>query len=98
MEFPEQDLESSVAKIGSVSRIVNATLRNTANPTMLKAGYKANVIPSTAEATVDCRVLPGSEDTFREEVARIVGDDVEIELGLAAAAGVRASRATWSRR
>jgi acetylornithine deacetylase/succinyl-diaminopimelate desuccinylase-like protein len=78
MEFPEQDIESSVAKIGSVSRIVNATLRNTANPTMLKAGYKANVIPSTAEATVDCRVLPGSEDTFRDEVARIVGDDVEI--------------------
>src|SRR6476620_2604659 len=64
MEFPEQDIESSVAKIGSVSRIVNATMSNNANPTMLKAGYKANVIPSTAEATVDCRVLPGSVDTF----------------------------------
>ncbi len=48
LEFPEEDLESSVAKIGPVARIVNATLRNTANPTMLKAGYKANVIPSTA--------------------------------------------------
>ncbi len=58
---------------------MNATLRNTANPTMLKAGYKANVIPSTPTATVDCRVLPGSEDTFRDEVARIVGDDVEID-------------------
>jgi acetylornithine deacetylase/succinyl-diaminopimelate desuccinylase-like protein len=79
MEFPEDDLESAVAKIGSVSRIVNATLRNTANPTMLKAGYKANVIPSTAQATVDCRVLPGSEDTFRELVAEIVGDEIEID-------------------
>jgi acetylornithine deacetylase/succinyl-diaminopimelate desuccinylase-like protein len=79
LEFPEEDLESSVAKIGPVARIVNATLRNTANPTMLKAGYKANVIPSTAQATVDCRVLPGSEDTFRDEVARIVGDGVQIE-------------------
>ena len=79
LEFPEEDLESAVAKVGPVSRILNATLRNTANPTMLKAGYKANVIPSTAEATVDCRVLPGSEDTFREEVARIVGDDVQID-------------------
>ena len=66
-------------KIGPVARIVNATLRNTANPTMLKAGYKANVIPSTASATVDCRVLPGSEEHFREEVARIVGDGVDIE-------------------
>ncbi len=79
MEFPEQDLETAVAKIGPVSRILNATLRNTANPTMLKAGYKANVIPSTATATVDCRVLPGSEENFREEVQALVGDDVHID-------------------
>ncbi|MGS0686873.1 M20/M25/M40 family metallo-hydrolase [Nakamurella sp. GG22] len=79
LEFPEEDLESAVAKVGPVARILNATLRNTANPTMLNAGYKANVIPSTATATVDCRVLPGSEDTFRDEVARIVGDDVQID-------------------
>ena len=45
---------------------------------MLKAGYKANVIPSTAEATVDCRVLPGSEEHFREQIADIVGDGIEI--------------------
>jgi len=79
LEFPEQDLEMSVSKIGPVARILNATLRNTANPTMLKAGYKANVIPSSAQATVDCRVLPGSEDTFRDEVAKIVGDGVHID-------------------
>jgi acetylornithine deacetylase/succinyl-diaminopimelate desuccinylase-like protein len=79
LEFPESDLEGSVSKIGPVSRIVNATLRNTANPTMLHAGYKANVIPSTAEATVDCRVLPGQQGTFRDEVRAIVGDDVEID-------------------
>ena len=78
LEFPEKDLEGSVSKIGPVSRIVNATLRNTANPTMLRAGYKANVIPSTAEATVDCRVLPGQQGTFRDEVRAIVGDDIEI--------------------
>jgi acetylornithine deacetylase/succinyl-diaminopimelate desuccinylase-like protein len=78
MEFPEDDLAGSIAKIGPVSRIVNATLRNTATPTMLKAGYKANVIPSTAEATVDCRVLPGSEEHFREQIAEIVGEGIEI--------------------
>jgi acetylornithine deacetylase/succinyl-diaminopimelate desuccinylase-like protein len=78
MEFPDDDLAGSIAKIGPVSRIVNATLRNTATPTMLKAGYKANVIPSTAEATVDCRVLPGSEGHFREQIAEIVGEGVEI--------------------
>ena len=78
LEFPEDDLAGSIAKLGPVSRIVNATLRNTATPTMLKAGYKANVIPSTAEATVDCRVLPGSEEHFREQIAEIVGDGIEI--------------------
>ncbi len=79
LEFPEDDLEGAVEKIGPASRIVNATLRNTANPTMLRAGYKANVIPSIAEATVDCRVLPGTQETFREEVAAIVGDGIEID-------------------
>ncbi len=78
MEFPDDDLAGSIAKIGPVARIINATLRNTATPTMLKAGYKANVIPSSAEATVDCRVLPGSEEHFREQIAEIVGEGVEI--------------------
>ena len=78
LEFPEDDLAGAIAKLGPVARIINATLRNTATPTMLKAGYKANVIPSIAEATVDCRVLPGSEGHFREQVAEIVGDGVEI--------------------
>ena len=79
LTFPEDDLEGSIAKLGPISRIVNATVRNTAHPTMLRAGYKANVIPSTAYATVDCRVLPGSEEHFREQVAEIVGDDIEID-------------------
>jgi len=39
--------------------MICAALRHTAYPTMLDAGYKANVIPSSAEATIDCRVLPG---------------------------------------
>ncbi len=46
---------------GPIARVIGATLRDTANPTMLKAGYKANVIPATAEAVVDCRILPGRQ-------------------------------------
>ena len=83
LEFPDDDLEGAIRKLGPVSRLVSATLHNTANPTMLKAGYKANVIPSVAQATVDCRVLPGSEEMFRQQVAEIVGDDVEIEWSTA---------------
>ena len=46
---------------------------------MLKAGYKANVIPSTAEAVVDCRVLPGRQEAFLREVDELLGPDVTRE-------------------
>ncbi len=46
---------------------------------MLKAGYKANVIPATAEAVVDCRVLPGRQAAFEREVDELIGPDVTRE-------------------
>jgi acetylornithine deacetylase/succinyl-diaminopimelate desuccinylase-like protein len=73
------DLEGAIAKLGPIARIVGATLRDTANPTMLKAGYKANVIPATAEAVVDCRVLPGRQAAFEREVDELIGPDVSRE-------------------
>ncbi|WP_214366546.1 M20/M25/M40 family metallo-hydrolase [Pseudonocardia sp. H11422] len=79
LEFPEDDLEGSLAKLGPLSRIIGATVRDTANPTMLQAGYKANVIPSTAEAVVDCRVLPGRQEAFLREVDELLGPDVSRE-------------------
>jgi acetylornithine deacetylase/succinyl-diaminopimelate desuccinylase-like protein len=79
LEFPEDDMEGSLRKLGPLSRIVGATVRDTANPTMLKAGYKANVIPSNAEAVVDCRVLPGRQDAFLREVDELLGPDVTRE-------------------
>jgi len=79
LEFDEADLDGAVAKLGGLSRIVGATLRDTANPTMLNAGYKANVIPSTAEAVVDCRVLPGRQAAFERELDELLGPDVERE-------------------
>ena len=66
--------------------IIGATLRDTANPTMLKAGYKANVIPATAEAVVDCRVLPGRQAAFEREVDELIGPDVTREWITRAAA------------
>ncbi|RKT87306.1 Acetylornithine deacetylase/Succinyl-diaminopimelate desuccinylase [Saccharopolyspora antimicrobica] len=78
-DFPEDDVEGAVAKLGNLSRMVGATLRDTANPTMLTAGYKHNVIPSVAEAAVDCRILPGREEAFERELAELLGPDVERE-------------------
>lgn len=65
----------------NLAALFRASLHNTAVPTILRAGEKVNVIPSVAEAQVDCRILPGqtSEDAVAE-VRALVGDEVEIEV------------------
>ena len=65
--------------LGGAARMVGATIRNTTNPTMLKAGYKTNVIPSTAEAFVDCRFVPGQEETMLATIDELLGEHVERE-------------------
>ena len=75
-DIDSPDLDGTIAKLGDIARIVGATLRDTANPTMLKAGYKANVIPANAEAVIDCRVLPGRREAFEREVDELIGPDV----------------------
>jgi len=67
-----------VLSTGTAAGFIQATLRTTTNPTLLKAGYKHNVIPDVAEALIDIRTLPGEEDEVLAEVRRIIGDDVEI--------------------
>jgi acetylornithine deacetylase/succinyl-diaminopimelate desuccinylase-like protein len=73
------DLEGTIDKLGPMARMLKAILHDTANPTMLKAGYKANVVPATAEAVVDCRVLPGRLAAFEAEVDELIGPDVSRE-------------------
>ena len=79
LSLDADDLEGALTKLGPMTRMLGATLRDTANPTMLKAGYKANVIPATAEAVVDCRVLPGRQEAFEREVDELIGPDVTRE-------------------
>ncbi|HEX5740384.1 MAG TPA: M20/M25/M40 family metallo-hydrolase [Pilimelia sp.] len=76
----DDDPEAVLARLGALARIVGATLRNTANPTRLDAGYKENVIPGRASATVDCRTLPGQREAFLAELREVVGPHLEIEL------------------
>jgi acetylornithine deacetylase/succinyl-diaminopimelate desuccinylase-like protein len=73
------DPEAAIAKLGPIAAIIGATIRNTANPTRLSAGYKDNVIPGRASATVDCRTLPGQSEVFEAQLQEIVGPDIEIE-------------------
>jgi hypothetical protein len=66
--------------IGGAARMMGATIQNTSNPTMLEAGYKANVIPQTASAVVDGRFLPGYEEDLLNTVKALAGPDIDIEV------------------
>jgi acetylornithine deacetylase/succinyl-diaminopimelate desuccinylase-like protein len=79
IEFDPNDPELAIAKLGPIANIVGATIRNTANPTRLDAGYKDNVIPSRASATIDCRSLPGQSELLLEQLRQVIGPDIEVE-------------------
>ncbi|MDI6100168.1 M20/M25/M40 family metallo-hydrolase [Actinoplanes sp. NEAU-A12] len=79
IELDPDQPELAVAKLGPIANVIGATLRNTANPTRLEAGYKDNVIPGRASATIDCRTLPGHADAFLRELRDVIGPDIEIE-------------------
>ncbi|MEU0693780.1 M20/M25/M40 family metallo-hydrolase [Streptomyces niveus] len=74
------DADALLAKLGPAAALVEATVRNSSNPTVLEAGYKVNVIPGQAVAYVDGRMLPGTEDEFRATLDQLTGPDVDWEF------------------
>jgi acetylornithine deacetylase/succinyl-diaminopimelate desuccinylase-like protein len=79
IELDPDDIETTIAKLGPIARIIGATIRNTVNPTMLEAGYKCNVIPGVARGVVDGRSLPGFDQEFETQVREAIGPDIEME-------------------
>jgi acetylornithine deacetylase/succinyl-diaminopimelate desuccinylase-like protein len=79
LEFSPGAAREVLAKLGPLARMAGATLSNTANPTMLNAGYKVNVVPGMAAASVDGRFLPGYEEEFLAELDSLLGPGVERE-------------------
>lgn len=78
-KYDEKDLRPLLEEIGPMARMIGATLQNTANPTMLEAGYKANVIPQSASAVIDGRFLPGLENELNQTIREIIGPDITVE-------------------
>jgi acetylornithine deacetylase/succinyl-diaminopimelate desuccinylase-like protein len=76
------------AKAGTLetNKFINAITHSTISLTTLRSGVgdppKMNVIPSVAEATLDCRLLPGvTADGWLQEIRRRLGDpSIEIEV------------------
>lgn len=74
------DMGSLMDQIGPTARWVDATLRNTSNPTVINGGYKQNVIPASATALVDCRFLPGDEEHVFNVIRDLAGPHVRVEV------------------
>ncbi|MBO0907178.1 M20/M25/M40 family metallo-hydrolase [Arthrobacter sunyaminii] len=78
VEFDPQNPERLLAELGTVARFVGATLQNTSNPSVLKAGYKHNVIPGSAEALIDVRTLPGQEEQVLALIKDLAGPGIDV--------------------
>lgn len=74
------DPDELIAAFGPAARMIGAGIRNTANPTMLSAGYKVNVVPGEAVGQVDGRFLPGQQESFVEQMRALVGTSVDIDV------------------
>jgi len=75
----DASVAQTLSQLGPAAELVANTIRNSANPTMLTAGYKVNVIPGEATACVDGRVLPGCADEFAAVLDDLTGPDVTWE-------------------
>ncbi|QFZ20036.1 M20/M25/M40 family metallo-hydrolase [Saccharothrix syringae] len=74
------DVDATVARLGPAAKLVENTVRSSTTPTVLRAGYKVNVIPGTATAEVDVRTLPGTVDELMAAVDAALGPGVRREF------------------
>lgn len=79
VDLTDSDTDAVLKRLGTLGMLVGATLQNTANPSMLEAGYKVNVIPTEASAHIDGRFLPGYEKEFDETIRSLVSEFIDIE-------------------
>ena len=78
--FDDGSPEQILAHLGGARGFVLGTLQDTATLTMLQAGYKHNVIPQSASASLDCRFLPGHEDDLMTTIRALAGEHVVVEV------------------
>lgn len=72
-------IDRLIGALGPARRFVGSSIRTLANPTQLHAGYKTNVIPGRATATVDVRPLPGDHEAVLAKVRELAGPNVRVE-------------------
>ncbi|MBI3553843.1 MAG: M20/M25/M40 family metallo-hydrolase [Elusimicrobia bacterium] len=77
---PGPILDMAADRLAGINPEFAAMLRNTVTPTILAAGYKANVIPGEAQATCNARLMPGvrAEDLIAEVKEAIADPSIEV--------------------
>jgi len=72
----EEPTEVNITRMADTNLLIKAITTNTVSLTTMRAGVKHNVIPATAEATLDCRLLPGADSqAFLDELRAVIDDD-----------------------
>jgi acetylornithine deacetylase/succinyl-diaminopimelate desuccinylase-like protein len=68
--------DADFAKQFAAAPANNAMVRDTLTPTIINAGYKTNIIPATATAEIDCRLLPDEDaNAFIKVIGELIKDD-----------------------
>ena len=82
LDLAAMPLEVAVATLGPLGQLIAPSIRHSIVPTVVGGGSAANVLPGQAQATFDCRIVPGHLDAFRAQLAQTLGDvdDVALEV------------------
>ncbi|MGA4508330.1 M20/M25/M40 family metallo-hydrolase [Propionibacteriaceae bacterium G1746] len=73
----EASMLALVDHLGPLAGPMRWTIRPSATPTVVQAGYKMNVVPGQASAQVDVRCPPGTVDLVDATLHELIGDGVE---------------------
>lgn len=75
------EFEEALTELGPYRTMFESLFRDTANPTIIEAGAKFNVIPSEAAVDLDVRLLPGRDlGAVLAELQAIIDEDIELEI------------------
>lgn len=76
----DEPSQANLERLAGDNVLMRAILTDTISLTTARAGMKHNVIPGVAEATLDCRLLPGADpQAFIEELRQVI-DDPKVDV------------------
>lgn len=71
----EEQVKAADQAISSSDALLHAIMRNTIAPVLLNGGFRGNVIPGSAEATINFRIIPGTTVAeVIDEISTVIND------------------------